>query len=54
MSKKEYEEYLKDFRKHTKSVTSSKENAKEFLIRAGINTKTGRLTKFYKNTKSHK
>ncbi len=47
----EQREYLKEFKKYAKEINSSKESAQNFLIRAGINTKTGRLTKHYKQQK---
>ena len=38
----------KEFKKYSKEILQSKESAKAFLIRAGINTLTGKLTKRYK------
>ena len=37
----------KDFEKYSKKILRSKKSAKEFLIRVGINTPTGKLTKRY-------
>jgi hypothetical protein len=50
MNAKEHEQYLNEFKIYSKEIVSCKENAKKFLIRAGINTKSGKLTKAY----SHK
>ena len=47
MNTKEYKVYLKEFKAYAKKVTATKCSAKEFLIRAGINTPTGRLAKAY-------
>lgn len=48
MTEKEVEKSVEDMKKFTKKVTSSKRKAREFLVRAGISTPTGRLTKPYK------
>ena len=47
MDKREQNAYLKEFKAYSKEITSSKDSSKEFLIRTGINTPTGRLTKAY-------
>lgn len=47
MDKREHSSYLKEFIAYSKEVTSTKDSTKEFLIRTGINTPTGRLTKAY-------
>ena len=40
--------YLKEFKKYIKEVLSTKDLTKNFLVRAGINTPKGKLTKRYK------
>ncbi len=47
MDIKEHKAYQKEFRAYSKEVTATKHSAKKFLVRAGINTPTGRLTKAY-------
>jgi hypothetical protein len=54
MDTKEHIDYLKDFKKYSKEVTRTKETSKEFLIRAGILTPTGRLSRSYTSTVSPK
>ncbi len=49
MNSKEHKQYLKEFKEYAKEVTSTRQNALDFLIRTGINTPTGRLTKKYSN-----
>lgn len=49
MTKKEHNVYLKAFNAYSREVLSSKEKTMKFLIDAGINTPTGRLTKTYKH-----
>lgn len=54
MNTKEHKQYLKEFRAYSKEITSSQDNAQNFLIRTGINTPTGKLTKAYSsNGKKH-
>ncbi len=52
MNSREHNKYLKEFKAYTRDVISSKESAQEFLIRSGINTKTGKLSKRYTEPKS--
>jgi hypothetical protein len=47
MDKKEHNTYLKEFKEYSKNITSSKKTTQKFLVRSGINTPTGRLTKTY-------
>ena len=47
MNEFEHSKLLKEFKAYSAKVTATKESSKEFLIRAGINTPTGRLTKAY-------
>ena len=49
MNTRESRKYLKEFKAYSREVTATKEDAKSFLIRAGINTKTGKLSKRYSN-----
>ena len=48
MNSKEVKKSLKDMKEFTKEVTSSKRKAKAFLIKVGIATPKGNLTKTYK------
>lgn len=48
MTEKEVKKSLKDMKKFTREVTSSKRKAKAFLIKVGISTPKGNLTKTYK------
>jgi hypothetical protein len=48
MNNKEHKAYLKEFKEFSNKITSSKEEAKSFLIRSGINTKSGKLSKAYR------
>jgi len=47
MNEKEHTAYLKEFKAFAKKVTSPKESSRQFLIKAGINTKDGKLTQAY-------
>jgi hypothetical protein len=47
MNTKEHKEYLNEFKAYGRDIISSREKAQDFLIRTGINTKTGELTKAY-------
>lgn len=49
MTTKEHKVYLEEFKLYAKKVLSTRESALQFLISAGINTPTGRLTKAYKS-----
>jgi hypothetical protein len=48
MTKKDQEKYIKTFKDYRKSVTSSKESAKKFMVESGIITKSGKLSSDYK------
>ncbi len=50
MDTKEQQAFIKEFKKFSKEISSSKEKSQNFLKKAGIHTKTGRLTKPYRNT----
>jgi len=39
--------YLKEFKAFSKKITSTEKSTREFLVRAGINTPTGKLTRNY-------
>ena len=47
MNLKEHKEYLSQFKAYSREIIASKQTALDFLIRTGINTPTGRLTKAY-------
>ncbi len=47
MTQNEIDKTIRDMRKFTKKVSSSKKLSREFLYRAGICTKSGRLRKPY-------
>ena len=48
MSEKEYKDAIKGMEAFTKELCKSKKKALAYLVRAGICTPTGRLTKNYK------
>lgn len=50
MDPKEHKLYLEEFKSYSKEIIATKKTTKDFLVRTGINTPTGRLTKVY----SHK
>lgn len=47
MNTKDHKKHLENFSALTKEILSSKEATKNILIKAGINTPTGRLTHTY-------
>lgn len=47
MNTKEHKQYLREFKAYGREILSSREKAQDFLVRTGINTKTGKLTKAY-------
>jgi len=47
MNAKEHKIYLEEFKAYAKRITATKNSTKDFLVRAGINTPSGRLTKAY-------
>lgn len=49
MTDKERKDFLKGLKEYKKEVTSSREEARAFLVRLGVFTKKGKLTKPYKN-----
>lgn len=51
MNKKEHKEYLEAFKKYSDKIVSSKKSAMEFLVRAGIHTSNGKLSKAYTSSK---
>lgn len=50
MNTKEHKKYLEEFSALTKKILSSEKETSEFLVEAGINTPTGRLTKIYSDS----
>lgn len=54
MDKAQHRLYLEEFKAYSKKITSTKDSSKDFLIRTGIITKTGRLTKAYSNSAESK
>ena len=49
MNDEEREEFIKMLRKHREKVSGDKELSRDFLIRAGIYTQSGRLSKNYRH-----
>jgi hypothetical protein len=47
MNKKEHKAYLKEFKAYAKEITATRDSTKKFLVRTGINTPKGRLTRLY-------
>ena len=47
MQANEIKEYVKAFKKKTRDISKSKESASSYLIKAGINSQSGRLTENY-------
>jgi hypothetical protein len=47
MNTKEHKQYLNEFKAYSREITSSQEKARNFLIRTGINTPDGKLSKAY-------
>lgn len=47
MNNKEHKEYLEAFKRYSKKIASTKKEAGEFLVRAGIYNKKGKLSKAY-------
>ena len=48
MNSKEQLKYVRQFKQFARDILASKTKARQFLIDAGIHTKSGRLTKRYK------
>lgn len=53
MNTKEHKAYLKEFKAFSNKITQSKEEAQNFLVRSGINTKSGKLSKPYRTASAH-
>ena len=47
MNTNEHEQYLIEFKTYLREVVSTRKKAQDFLIRSGINTKSGKLSKQY-------
>ena len=54
MNTKEHKQYLKEFKAYSKEITSTQESAQKFLVRSGINTPKGKLTKAYSSNGKQK
>lgn len=52
MNTLEHKKYLKEFTSLTKKILSSEKSTTDFLVKAKINTATGRLTKIYSNNRT--
>ncbi len=52
MNIREHKAYQKEFKAYSREITATKDSTKKFLIRSGINTPTGRLTKTYSSRNS--
>lgn len=50
MNTEEHKIYLKEFSAMAEKILSSQKDTTDFLVKVGINTPTGRLTKAYSNT----
>lgn len=48
---KEHKKQLNDFKKFTKKLLKSREDTLDFLVKVGINTKTGDLSEQYSSEK---
>ena len=46
---KTHEQILIDLEKLSKSISGSKKESLDFLVRIGVNTKTGKLSRNYSN-----
>ena len=49
MNDQEREDFIKMIREHREKVSKDKKLARDFLIRAGIYTKSGQLSKHYRH-----
>ena len=49
MNDEEREEFIKMIREHREMISKDKKMAKDFFIKVGIYTKSGRLNKNYKS-----
>lgn len=49
MSTEEQIKYIKELKRFTRDISSDNKKSREFLIKAGIHTKSGRLKKAYRN-----
>ncbi len=47
MNTKEHKKYREEFKKFARTVLASEDATNSFLVDAGINTRTGKLTKNY-------
>lgn len=54
MNTNEHEQYLSEFKSYLREVVSTRKKAQDFLIRSGINTKSGKLSKQYSPSPTQK
>jgi hypothetical protein len=54
MSNKEFDKYIKEFKRYSKMVTSSEEANRKFLVNLGILTPKGNPTKKFLKLTSEK
>jgi hypothetical protein len=47
MNTKEHKQYLREFKAYGREILSSRDKAQQFLVRSGINSKSGKLSKNY-------
>lgn len=52
MNTTQHKDYLKEFTELTEKILLSEKDTSEFLIKAKINTPTGRLTSIYSESKT--
>jgi len=50
MNTQEHKQFLSEFKAYSKEINASREEALQFLIRSGIYTKLGKLTKAYSDS----
>lgn len=54
MNSNEHEQYLSEFKLYLRDVVSTRKKAQDFLIRSGIHTKSGKLSKQYSSAPTQK
>jgi hypothetical protein len=47
MNTTEHKKYLNEFKAYSREILSTRESAQQFLVRSGINSESGKLTKNY-------
>jgi hypothetical protein len=53
MNTTEHKKYLNEFKAYSREILSTRESAQQFLVRSGINSESGKLTKNYSLPSSH-